>query len=403
MNLAARDISHNLGRFALTSIGIGLLLMVVMGMGGIYRGIVEDATLLVERIGADYWVVQRDTRGPFAEISRVPPSLLYRVRAVPGVAQAHEFVSHTIQRQREGSPLRITVQGLSWPHDKGDWVPLVAGRPLRRNHFEMIADRTLNLPLGEKVRLGKETYTVVGVCRDMLSSGGDGIAFVTVADAQTIQYDQPPEATRLERAARRRRGERNDLIRTQPALGERANLPSSELSILAAAPLSAVLVNLHPGADRAQVEAIIGSWTDVTIHSREAENGFLLQGPVEKSRRQIGLFRVVLTLIAGIIMMLIIYTLTLDKLRSIALLKLIGAPSFVILGMILQQAVALGAIGFALAYLIGKRLFPMFPRRVIVRPDDLWMLALVVLVISCLASILGIVKALRVSPGEALN
>ena len=40
MNLALKDIRHNLGRFALTGIGIGMLLMVVMGMGGIYRGII---------------------------------------------------------------------------------------------------------------------------------------------------------------------------------------------------------------------------------------------------------------------------------------------------------------------------------------------------------------------------
>ena len=36
MNLAAQDIRHNLGRFVLTALGIGLLLMLVLGMGGIY-------------------------------------------------------------------------------------------------------------------------------------------------------------------------------------------------------------------------------------------------------------------------------------------------------------------------------------------------------------------------------
>ncbi|MCX6893495.1 MAG: hypothetical protein NTX51_18555 [Verrucomicrobia bacterium] len=83
MNLATRDIRHNLGRFALTTVGIGLLLMIVMGMGGIYRGLIREATLLVEKIGADLWLVQGSTRGPFAEISRVPASLEDRARAVP--------------------------------------------------------------------------------------------------------------------------------------------------------------------------------------------------------------------------------------------------------------------------------------------------------------------------------
>ncbi|MCX6935197.1 MAG: hypothetical protein NTZ01_03250 [Verrucomicrobia bacterium] len=69
MNLADKDICHNFGRFALTTVGIGILLMIVMGMmGGIYRGLICEATLLVGTIGADLWVVQGGTRGPFMEI-----------------------------------------------------------------------------------------------------------------------------------------------------------------------------------------------------------------------------------------------------------------------------------------------------------------------------------------------
>ena len=79
---------------------------------------------------------------------------------------------------------------------------------------------------------------------------------------------------------------------------------------------------------------------------RTGQRELLLKGTVEKVRRQIGLFRVLLTVIAAIIMALILYTLTLDKIHSIALLKLIGAPNTVILGLILQQALILGVAGF---------------------------------------------------------
>ncbi|HQL55701.1 MAG TPA: ABC transporter permease, partial [Phycisphaerae bacterium] len=139
MNLASRDIRHNLGRFALTTLGIGTLLMIVMGMGGIYRGLIFEATMLVDEVGADLWIVQRATRGPFAEISRVPQTMVDRVAAVPGVEQARQFVYHTVQRERDGKPLRMAVLGLDWPVDKGAWLPLVAGRALAQNHFEMIA------------------------------------------------------------------------------------------------------------------------------------------------------------------------------------------------------------------------------------------------------------------------
>jgi len=70
--------------------------------------------------------------------------------------------------------------------------------------------------------------------------------------------------------------------------------------------------------------------------------------------------------------------------------------------MILQQALVLGAVGYTIAYLAGQRLFPFFPRRVVLTGDDLLQLAVIVLAISVLSSILGIWKALRVEPNESL-
>jgi putative ABC transport system permease protein len=403
MNLALKDIRHNLGRFILTTVGVGLLLMIVMGMGGIYRGVIEDATLLIDRVGADLWVVQRNTRGPFAEISRVPSSLVHRVQAVPGVQMAREFVYHTIQRERAGKPLRIAVLGLSWPTDKGEWLPLSAGRHLRQNHFEMIADETLRLPIGSQIALGKETYIVVGTTRNFISSNGDGIAFVTVQDAQAIQFDVPGEGVRLERAARDARGQTFEAAMKQPALLDNANRPTLELPAIARPQLSAVMVTVQPGMEIDEVAAIIAGWSDVSVFTQEGQRELLLKGSVEKIKAQIGLFRVLLTIIAAIIMALILYTLTLDKIHSIALLKLIGAPNHVILGLILQQALLLGGMGFGIAYLLGQRVFPLFPRRVIITDGDVLQLGMIVLGISVASSVLGIWKALQVSPNEALS
>lgn len=402
MNLASKDIRHNLGRFALTALGIGMLLMVVMGMGGIYRGVVEDATLLIDRVGADLWIVQRNTRGPFAEQSRVPSNLMFRAAAVPGVESSREFVYHTIQRERNGKPLRIAVLGLSWPADRGNWVPLTAGRPLAQAHYEMIADKTLGLGIGEQIVLGKETYTIVGTTSNMISSSGDGLAFVTVSDAQAIQFDVSGEAVRLERASRESRGRDFEPAIQQPGMLENAWQPAQLLPAIARPQVSAVMVTVTPGADIDKVVETISGWGDVSVFTSEGQRDLLLQGSVEKVRRQIGLFRVLLTVIAAIIMALILYTLTLDKIHSIALLKLIGAPNTVILGMILQQALILGGVGFSIAWLVGQKLFPLFPRRVILADADLIQLGGIVLAISVLSSLLGIWKAMKVSPNEAL-
>lgn len=403
MNLAVRDIRHNAGRFVFTTVGIGMLLMIVMGMGGIYRGLIHEATLLVDRVGADLWIVQGSTRGPFAEISRIPANLEDRVRAVPGVAQARRFVSHTIQRELNGQPLRMVVQGLSWPGDRGDWVPLVAGRALRQAHYEMIADQSLKLPLGSHIRLGKDVYQVVGLTRGMVGTGGDGLTFFTVSDAMAIQFDQPGESTRLERAARRARVENMDLGRLQPLLLDRAAGLARGIPALAPPQVSAVLVTLQPGADSAEVRRTLGTWPDVTVYTTREQKDLLLAGMVDKARRQLGLFRVLLIIISTIIIALIIYTLTLDKIRDIALLKLIGARNGIIGGLILQQALLMGAFGYVLAWWIGQYAFPHFPRLVLIDPADLVSLALIVVVISTLASLLGIWKAMNVEPNTVLS
>jgi putative ABC transport system permease protein len=402
MNLAIRDIRHNAGRFAFTTVGIGLLLMVVMGMGGIYRGLIHEATLLVDRVGADLWVVQGSTRGPFAEISRIPASLEQRVRAVPGVAQARRFVSHTIQREHHGKPLRLVVQGLSWPEDHGEWIPLVAGRWLQQGHFEMIADVSLGLVLGEKITLGKDAYEVVGHTRGMVGSSGDGLAFFTVSDALAIQFDVPGEAVRLERAARRARVAGADTGRLQPQLVDRASGLSQGIPALAVPQVSAVLVSMSPGADARAVRDTLATWPDITVYSTQEQKALLLSGMVDKARRQLGLFRALLIIISTIIIALIIYTLTLDKIRDIALLKLIGARNGVIGGLILQQSLLMGAFGYGLAWWIGQFAFPRFPRLVVIEPADLISLGFIVLGISTLASLLGIWKAMRVEPNTVL-
>ena len=102
-------------------------------------------------------------------------------------------------------------------------------------------------------------------------------------------------------------------------------------------------------------------------------------------------------------MALIIYTLTLDKIHDIALLKLIGARNRVIIGLILQQALLIGALGYGLAYWLGTFAFPRFPRRVVIEPPDLLLLAGVVAAISVVASLIGIAKALSVEPNKVLS
>lgn len=191
--------------------------------------------------------------------------------------------------------------------------------------------------------------------------------------------------------------------RVQPLLLERSAGMSDGIPALGPPMVSAVLVALEPGADPHAVAATIASWPDVTVYSEQQQKDLLLSGMVDKARRQLGLFRALLIIISTIIMALIIYTLTLDKVHDIAMLKLIGARNSVIVSLILQQALLIGALGYGLAYWLGTFAFPRFPRMVTIEAPDLLQLAAIVLGISVLASLLGIWKAVRIEPNKVLS
>jgi len=212
-----------------------------------------------------------------------------------------------------------------------------------------------------------------------------------------------PENPRAWNARHVARAADRDLGRTQPSLLERASGPSHAIAALAPPAVSAVLARLDPGIDANAVSRALNGWSDITAYTSAQQEDLLLKGSVDRARRQILLFRVLLTIISAVIMALIIYTLTLDKLHTIAPLKLIGGPNHTIIGLILQQSLIMGALAYGVGYLLGQQLFPMFPRRVLITGDDLLSLAAIVFVISILASMLGIWKAMRVAPNDAIG
>jgi len=399
MNLAIRDIRYHRGRFALTCLGVGLLLTIVMSMSGIYRGLVEEALVLIRAADADLWVVQRDTRGPFAEQSRLPEDVRYRIAIVPGVREASPFVFYTIQRQRQNKPLRLAVVGYDLRTGIGGPALIVAGRQIQQKRFEMVADQKLGLALGEPLRLGLHDYTVVGLTRGMVGSGGDPAAFFSLADAQEIQFVKDNWAVRNARERSRTAYER--ALPTQPTLS--AGLARQFADNPDLHQVNAILVRLDPAADPKNVAAAIERWGHFTAFSVDEQSQLVLQGNVDKARRQLGLFRALLVIIATVIIAQIIYTMTMDKLKPIALLKLIGAPNRTVVGMILQQSLSLGLIAFGIAFVLGNLTFDKWPRRVVVESGDQLALLCIVVAICVIASAMGIRSALRVEAGAALT
>jgi len=139
------------------------------------------------------------------------------------------------------------------------------------------------------------------------------------------------------------------------------------------------------------------------VYSQAEEEALLLGGVIERARMQIGLFTVILTLTAAVIVMMVMYNLTLEKTHDLAVLKLMGAPRLRLLGLVLQQAWLLGALGYAVAYSIGALAYPQFPRRVLITTQLAVLAPIATFAIVTLASILGLSHVMRIDPARALE
>lgn len=395
ISLAGRDILHSWSKFVLTGIGLGLLIGVTLTMAGVYRGMVDDAKALLNNSGADIWVVQQETQGPYAESSSLRDDVYRALLALPGVSRAANVTYLTMQVRLGNTDVRAMVVGFE-PGQPGEPGYLVAGRQITRSHYEAVADLKTGFQLGDTIRIRRHDYHVVGLTRRMVSSGGDPMVFIPLKDAQEAQFLKDNDAILNERAR----------TTANPTLN-RPGVPGLLDAILASQNanhnVNAVLVQITSGAEPDHVAREIRRWKHLQAFTRAQMEEILVSKLIATSAKQIGMFLVILAIVSAAIVAFIIYTMTLGKIREIAVLKLIGTRNRTIAGMILQQAMGLGLIGFMVGKSAATVWAPFFPKFVLLEAGDAVRGFIVVMVICALASTLAIRVALRVDPATAIG
>jgi putative ABC transport system permease protein len=402
MDLAVKDIRRHLGKFVATIVGVSMLLAIVLVMNGIYRGNIADGVWLIENTATDLWVVERGRGGPFNESSRLPADAWKSVAATPGVAQASPLVLYTAQRalggpgHAAGAEQQFTVVGFDVFGGLGGPGRIDLGRTLQAAHHEMVADRKLGLALGERVELSGDTYTVVGVTAGAVDASGNPLVYLSLADAQKVQFEQDERAVVAARAA--------TLQRLQEAgYGDEQAQRLAPLVGGAPAQVNAVLVKLGPGADGAAVAQHVRDWLYFNVYTTAEERTLMLEGRLSRMSGVLGLFRTLLVLVSIVIIALIVYVLTIEKIRSIATLKLIGAPNRVIVRLIMEQSMALTLTSFGGAWLLRALIAPGFPRTLEFVPQETAVTFAVMLAGGVLASGMAVWHALRTPPQLALG
>jgi len=395
ISLAGRDIAHSVGKFMLTGLGLGLLIGVTLTMAGVYRGMVDDAKVMLDNSLTDVWVVQKDTLGPYAESSSIRDDVVRSVLGMPGVAAAANVTYFTMQVRKGDTDVRAMVVGFE-PGQPGEPAQLVAGRRITRSHYEAVADVRTGFAIGDRITIRRHDYTVVGLTRRMVSSGGDPMVFIPLKDAQEAQFLKDNDAILNERA----RTAANPQLNRPGVPGLLEAVQASQASNRN---VNAVLVQVADGSTPETVAEPIRRWKHLEAFTRAQMEEVLLAKLIATSARQIGMFLVILAVVSAAIVAFIIYTMTLGKIREIAVLKLIGTRNFTIAWMIMQQALWLGLIGFVIGKISATIWAPVFPKYVLLETGDAVIGLVAVVIICALASVLAIRAALRVDPAAAIG
>ncbi len=428
MNLALKDARYHVFKFISSTIGVSLLLMVVFVLGGIIRGVILDSSTVVEATNADLWVVQKDWLGPFVEASRLPEDYYHAIQSMHGVAEASPLVMawdhinhppassglmmfmyrnaqigtktmvepHWIDMVRE---LRFLLIGYEADHIGGPPM-IIAGRGIEASHYEIVADVKTGLHVGETIRMRGFDYQVVGLTKNIVGFNADPVIYARLEDAQNILFEPDPD---LLRNIRRRAGAQlggAEVVAprlTEPGM-RRASALSENLHMI-----NAIAVRVEPGVSMEEVAAEIRHWKHLEVYTSARQVNIQLMGANRLILMQLSLFRLLLLIIAGVIIGLITYTFTLDKIKDIAVLKLLGTQTSRIYSMIIQQAVLMGLLGTVMGAMMEFATEPYFPRRVSATLGDMGQMLVIITIVSILASLVAVRRAMQVDPRLVLG
>ncbi len=379
INLAQKDIAHGLGKFIVTSMGVGMLLGIVLIMIGVYRGMIVDAEVLLNDLNVDLWIVQENTLGPFAEASRVHEDLKDRLRTISGIDKAEALTFQNIQLPTSSKPVRVVAVGFD-PFGSFNAINpkrIVEGRTLKQSHYEIVVTDKTGFSIGENIRLGRDDFKVVGITKGTVSSGGDPLVYISLKDAQELQFSYSNSRIRSDRA----RG----IINRDSHM------------------VNAIVASLNPGYSPDSVAQEIRDYKHKSVYTKAEQKEILTKNLIEKASKQIGMFTAILVAVSTIIIALIIYTMTLEKMKEISIMKLIGIPNGMIIKMIVQETLLLGLLAFIFGNIFSHLIYENFPKRVVLETPDAWMLFLVVMIFSILSSFIGVKKVISADPAAAIG
>lgn len=311
--LARRNLFSERTRFVISIGGVAFAVLLILIIGGLYRGWQTKLTAYLASIQAELWVGQEGSADTTHSMSFLPAVLASELEQVPGVRAVDAFMGRQIMVTDKGKDYRIFLVGFNPSSGRNGPLEIREGTADIRDGQVIIDEafaRKARYQLGDTVPVAGKQLSVAGISR-----GGNSLiyqyAFVTENDVREILQLGPLINYFLMQTS--------DPDAVRATLGERF----PQLNVMS------------------KQQFIDNNKAIVT-------EAFL---PI------VGVLFVIAFLVGSAIVGLTIYTATIEKSREYGVLKAIGAANGVLYRVVLEQSILAGVIGFLigliLSFLVG--------------------------------------------------
>jgi putative ABC transport system permease protein len=354
VHLATKILLDDKTRFLTTVSGVGFSVMLVIVQVGIFLGMLENASIAIERLDADIWVTARNT--PNIDFANTFPELyVQRVRSVPGVLRADNLIVWFVPvALPTGAKEATIVYALEdFPRWNFPWN-VAEGNPqdLRRGRYVFIDDsaekRFGRFSVGEYREFLGLRLKIIGRTREARSFTTNPIAFLDYRVAQALAPLDLQHRTTY------------------------------------------ILVKLTPGADPEAVRAAIQRrlpYNDVRTKAEWAARSRNYW--IENTGLGLSMYMTVFLgcLVGVVVVAQTSYTATMDHFKEFAIVKAIGGNNSSIYRIIADQATIAAVVGFMVGTMLAYAVRPMMAGM------DLKMIIPAELIVDALLGALGLCLA----------
>jgi putative ABC transport system permease protein len=374
-NLARKLLFHDRLRFAVAIAGVSISVMLVLVQVGLYFGFMDTASSIIDASKADLWVGKAGNES-FEFASPYDERTFYKVASVPGVERAERVLMNFAQfKLADGGDLGVQVVGVETTPGH---APLLAP-------WNVIAGDVGRLNEAGAIVIDRSEYAKLKIDHVGAQTEISGVRAKVVAMTQGIRsFTTSPIVFTDLRTARS----------YVPQLGDSA--------------VTYVLVKVAPGVSPEVVRERINQLPHLaaytTAHMSQRTRSYWSQ----RTGVGAGFFTTaVLGVIVGFVVVgQILYSGTLQYIREYGTLKAMGAKNSMVVRVILAQAMISAALGFVVGGVlaVGMQSAMAHANLTVALFPGLYGATLIVTIAMCsLASLLSIVKVLRLDPASVFK